>query len=522
MKRLLLRKEVLLTGVAILVVGIAAAAILGSRGHRPARSISKRNSEITSDEAQEEDVTTVKVVRPKFKKTFSRTVSGFSAYVEAYYKADLFAHVAGPVKFIEKNIGDRVVEGELLVEIDVPDLLQELTQKQALIKQAEAALTSAQANVATLQAEEKTGPIAIDLKLAELDREKSLRDLSKTQMLRYKGLAEREGSVAKETVDEKIQAYRASEAACKGAEVAVKKARLDLEILAAKIVAAQSDAEVQKQRVAVAQADMKRLQSQVDFARIRAPFNGVIVSRNVDPGSFVQNATTGRTQPFLSLVRIDKITVTMQVPESAAPYISPETQASITMETGSGKPIRNLKGTVSRFAPYLDPERGRTMQLEVDLYNPPERGYKRSVTRGVSAMLGVLGATGPIEAADLFHAGRTVWNRPGLLRPGMYGTMKLYLQKFNNVYLVPSGAVYSQQDKSYLFLVKDGVAHRAPVRVQLDDGVQAKVAFLVHDENPEAGDDEVLRELTGDEDIIASGQGEVAEGQQVLAVRAEW
>lgn len=521
MNAVLLRKRWLIAILAVLVAAVGVSAFLSLNSSRRQRSISKRFRDVSGDhESQEEEPTTVKVVRPKFQKTFARTVSG-PAYVEAYYTADLFAHVAGTVKYIEKNIGERVVEGELLVEIDVPDLLQELSQKEAYVKQAQVGLTAAEADIATLQAEEKTGYTAIDVKLAELDREKALRDLRKVQMLRFKGLAEK-GTVAPETADEKYQEYRSCEAACKGAEAGVTKARLDLVILAAKISAARANAEVQKQRVAVAQADMNRLRAQVEFARIRAPFNGVIVSRTADPGSFIQNANTGRTQSFLSLVRMDKVTVAMQVPEGAAPYVSPETQAYISMETEAGKPIRNLKGSVSRFAPFLDPERGRTMRLEVDLYNPPERGYRRSVTRGVSAMLGTLCASSPYEAVSLFQAGRNVWNRPGLLRPGMYGTMKLVLQKYKDVYLIPSGAVFSRQGKTHLFLVRDGIAHRVPIRVQLDDGVQARVAFLVREEDPDSGEEEVLHDLTGDEDIIASGQGEIAEGQEVEAVRSEW
>src|SRR5262245_12347466 len=64
----------------------------------------------------------VKTVLPKKDKAFVRAITG-PAYVEAFYRADLFAHVAGPVKYVEKDIGDTVTGGELLVEIDVPDLI---------------------------------------------------------------------------------------------------------------------------------------------------------------------------------------------------------------------------------------------------------------------------------------------------------------------------------------------------------------------------------------------------------------
>lgn len=517
---LILRRRSIWVCSSLALISIAALWFAGTRGGRRRAYAEEIGLTGEETESQEAEATTVKVVRPKFQKTFSRTVSG-PAYVEAFFKADLFAHVAGPVKFIEKNIGDRVVEDELLVEIDVPDVVKELSQKEALVKQAEAAEEAAEAAVVTLRAQERIGHTAIEEKEAQLDRDKALRDFRKSQAIRFKSLST-QGTVAPETAEEKLQEYQVSEASCKSAEVGVKKARLDLEILAAKVAAARVDVLVQKQRVAVSRADRDRLRAQVEFARIRAPFNGVIVARNVDPGSFVQNATSARTQPFLSLVRIDKVTVAMQVPESAAPYVTSQTQAQISIETDAGKPIRNLRGTVTRFSPFLDADRGRTMRLEVDLYNPPERGYRRSVTRALTAMMGTLGATSPLEAGCLFHAGRSVWNRPGLLRPGMYGIMKLTLQKYSNVHLIPGGAVISQDGHTYIYIVRDGVARRVPVQVQLEDGATAKVAIIVREEDPETGQEEVLRELTGEEEIIASGQGEIADGQEVRAVRADW
>ena len=105
---------------------------------------------------------------------------------------------------------------------------------------------------------------------------------------------------------------------------------------------------------------------------------------------------------------------------------------------------------------------------------------------------------------------------------GMYGSMELVLQKFKNAYLVPTSAITTAGSKTYLLQVKNGVVHRVPVRVQLEDGVQAKVAVLVHEANIATGEDEVLEELTGEEEIVRSGQGEVADGQDVRPMLVDW
>jgi hypothetical protein len=87
----------------------------------------------------------------------------------------------------------------------------------------------------------------------------------------------------------------------------------------------------------------------------------------------------------------------------------------------------------------------------------------------------------------------------------------------SNSYLIPSSALFSQGGRSYIFEVKDGVAHLVPVEVQVDDGRLAKIAMVVR-----SGNEEVKKELTGEEIIVASNQGELSDGQSVHSVPAEW
>jgi hypothetical protein len=103
------------------------------------------------------------------------------------------------------------------------------------------------------------------------------------------------------------------------------------------------------------------------------------------------------------------------------------------------------------------------------------------------------------------------------LLPGMYGTMRLVLQRFQNAHLIPSGAVFSQGGKSYVYLVKDKVARLCPVEVQVDDGHLAKV-LLVETINHE----EVKRDPTDDDVIVLSNQGELSDGQAVRPTLANW
>src|SRR5439155_3445626 len=102
-------------------------------------------------------------------------------------------------------------------------------------------------------------------------------------------------------------------------------------------------------RITVARREKDRVQAQADWAKIRAPFDAVIVARTVDPGSFVQNATTAQTKPMLILMRLDLVTIAMMVPERGAAFVKVGTDAAIDIELLPGRPIQNLQGKITRF-----------------------------------------------------------------------------------------------------------------------------------------------------------------------------
>ena len=93
----------------------------------------------------------------------------------------------------------------------------------------------------------------------------------------------------------------------------------------------------------------------------------------------------------------------------------------------------------------------------------------------------------------------------------------LILQKSEVAFLIPSGAVLRNKDgKTYIFQVnKDHVANRLQVQVQWEDGARVKVAVILEEGDPDLGVDDVLKELTGTEEIIANGQGEISHGHPV-------
>jgi hypothetical protein len=166
------------------------------------------------------------------------------------------------------------------------------------------------------------------------------------------------------------------------------------------------------------------------------------------------------------------------VPEKDAPFVNKETEAIIRLDALGDQVIRTK---ITRFSHWLDPDKARDMRVEVDFDN-----------------------------------------KDGRLKPGMYGSMTLLLEDFSQARLVPAGAVFASANHSFIFEVRDGHAVRIPVRVQFEDGIQAKIVKILRSTDPRTGQPtEKIEELTDQDEIIRSGQGELADGQPVKVVAAE-
>ncbi len=513
-----------LIGVALcLAAAVPVALLSGSR--RPHVAAATPTSQKEEPKPPEEDpldpeptgTVTVKTIHPKHHPSLEVTVEQ-PAFVEAYYRADLQARVAGPVKSIEKDIGDRVAAGEPLIEIDVPDLVQELAQKQAVVEQKKCDLQVAEASVriarAAMDAAEKS--IKQRESLAEAAEEE--KEFRRKEYTRFKRLSEGPSpAVTPDVVDERLKWFNVAKANKTAAEVAVLKAKADLEEAREKVAGAQADVELKKSFIKVAEADRDRARAMLDLATIRAPFNGIVTRRTVDPGSFVHNAATAnRTEPLLTVERTDIVTVYMKVPDRYAPYISRETEATIEMNELPGD---RLRARVTRFTPSLQtPEHDRTMRVEVDLYNGSPKDYEKFVAlEKATSMKDLKGRDREGKAVLPILPNRNGGEASKPLLPGMYGKMRLVLRTFRDIYLLPSTAVVSQGGTPYIFQVVDGVVHRVPVAVEMDDGKLARVRVLSQE-----GEKEVRRKLTGKEEIVSSNQGELTDGQTVEATHVEW
>jgi multidrug resistance efflux pump len=451
--------------------------------------------------------------------------------VEAFIKIDLRSQVPGQVKQVPRSVNAEVRAGELLVEIAVPDLDQVVLEKAAVIQQRIKDVALARAQLANTDAQVAVTRELIDQRMAERDEAIEMRNFRELRSERF-ALAEELKGIQKNMADEERRYYRAAIFAVNAAESAVRRARADLTEKLLMVQVARTDVELKEALVEVARKDYAEAQARVEYSRIVAPFSGQVVNRNVNEGDFVQNASTSEGRPLITLARTDIVTVVMKVPDSYAPYVTRDTEATLEFD---GLPDVVMHGRVTRFSPAIRSS-DRTMHVEVDLWNDTPEKYARYETRCVRTWLSPLAAAGPLELAPLMAASDRSWSKnckdrsdplpmlpiirgvtdkPLKLLPGTSGYMRLNLRQFKDSYLLPSSAVYFRGGKPYILEVRDGMSHMVPVRVQVTDGRHSKVAVIVQDADPVHGQPEVLHDLTGDETIILNRQLEVGDNQPV-------
>lgn len=248
-----------------------------------------------------------------------------SAEFRPYQEVDLHAKVAGFLKEITVDVGDRVQAGQLIATLEIPEMVDEQAQAEATRKRSEAELLHAQDDLTRVESAHQA---------AHLNYQR-LADVVKV----------RPKLVAQQEIDNAFAKDRESEAQIDSAKAAITAA---------------------EQQIMVAKASEQRIRTLQAYERITVPFAGVISKRYADPGAMIQAGTSSSSQsmPLVRLSETAKLRLVLQVPESAVPRIRVGSPIGIRV----GAVNRQFQGKVSRFSDRLQ-STTRTMETEVDVDN---------------------------------------------------------------------------------------------------------------------------------------------------------
>jgi len=178
-----------------------------------------------------------------------------------------------------------------------------------------------------------------------------------------KGSAVRKGQVLavieSQETDQDLAALRAD------AENKRRNAERAAHLLRDKLVSAR-DAEQAAADAQVAESKLASLGISKGYQQIRAPFDGVVTQRFVDPGALVQNASnSSNAQPVVTVSQVNRLRITLYLDQAAAANTKPGDSILVTSTT---TPIQKRPAQLSRLAGALDP-RTRTLTAEADLDN---------------------------------------------------------------------------------------------------------------------------------------------------------
>lgn len=224
---------------------------------------------------------------------------------------------------------------------------------------------------------------------------------------------------------------------------------------------APKSAEEARKRLDSALAEFKRIEVLREYSVLKAPFDGIVIEREIDPGDVVFEARSpkGDDLPLMRVADIDPIRVVTYVPEKDAVLLDVGDRATVRFDALSDEVFT---GTVSRKSGMLDPGT-RSMRTEIDLPNPA-----------------------------------------GEITPGLYGRIQIELESSDRMVTLPASAIRTSGEDYFVYLVSpDNRLKKVPISIGADDGIT-----LV-----------VTSGLVGEEQVVDGAIGTLKEGDLVQIIK---
>ena len=308
--------------------------------------------------------------------------------LQGYLESPIFARADGYMRKRLVDYGDRVRAGQLLAEIETPELDQQLSQARASLAQSQATLRQFEAALVQANA---------NLKLAQVT------------LVRWKRLTDR-GVFSKQEGDAK---------------------QADFDVRQAEVVSAEANINAAQKAVEASEANLHRLEEMKSFARVAAPFDGVITARNMDVGTLVNAGNGGPNREIFRIAQIDRMRIFVNVPQTYASLVRAGQHAELRVQELPGQ---MFAATVTRSTNSVD-ENSRTMLAILETPNPR-----------------------------------------GLLFPGMYAQVKFSFPGNQSALLLPGDSMMLGREGPRVAVVgPDHVVHLRRIHIAHDYGAELEV-----------------------------------------------
>jgi multidrug efflux pump subunit AcrA (membrane-fusion protein) len=325
------------------------------------RSVHAESAAPAHGGAEEHSIPQVVTATPKRSATSDVVLP---ATVRPWQATTLHSRVTGYLLAWHADLGAEVKAGQLLAELETPELDQEVSESEAQAQEALAAAAQARAEYAEAEA-------ALQASIAQLARVQSELELARSQLVRREKLIAT-NSISQEERDTFQKMWEARTADVAAAHAEVNHRRTNLQTRQAVIAAREATAQSRS-------ANVERLKQLQAFKRIVAPFDGTVTRRNAEVGMLI----TAGAEPLFEVQDMTRVRVQLNVPQTTAPQVHPGASATITIPESAIEPVT---GEVSRIASSIDATT-RTMLAEIELDNSEIRlqpGSYAQVRLGIS------------------------------------------------------------------------------------------------------------------------------------------
>jgi membrane fusion protein, multidrug efflux system len=339
-------------------------------------------------------VATVTVESQKLDATLS-----LPAQITPYEAVDLYPKVTGFIEAILVDRGSQVKAGEVIAHLSAPELVAQHNQAEAGLHTAEAQLAAAQAKFAS----------------------------DHGTYLHLAAAAQTPGVVAGN----------------------------DLQVAEQTAAADNAQLEAASNNVQAARESLRSVAQLESYLEIRAPFDGVVVQRNLHPGALVGPASgQSGTQPIVQIESVSRLRVVVPVPEAYVAEVREGQQVTFNVPAYPG---RTYRAPIARISHDIN-QNTRTMQVELDLHNADAQ-----------------------------------------ITPGTFTSVEWPIHRSYATLFVPSTAVTSDQQRTFVIRVNQGKAEWVDVKT----GVTAN------------GKTEVFGDLQLGEFVVANATDSIRSGTAV-------
>jgi RND family efflux transporter MFP subunit len=349
--------------------------------------------------------------------------------VEPLERTDIYAKAAGYVSQVNVDIGDRVKQGQVLAQLWIPEMDQERLQKASLVDDARAAVEQARAHISSAKAAVAAAEAKLAVTRAMIAKHEAEVAYRRADHNRIAKMVASQ-SMTEAVLEEKVHQWRSSESALEAAQAKVQSAQADVKVEQAGEQQAVADLARAEALLKVAEANLKQTEIQMEYAKIIAPYDGLITHRVVDSGDFIRSAADSMTEPLFTVDRDDRLRIVFDVPESQSSQVHVDQPASLVVDALKG---RTFEGRVTRTTGALDP-RTRTLRSEMEL--------------------------------DGANTG---------LRPGMYGMITVVLADRPQAVLVPTQSLRYDDGTPCLYCASNGIVEKRKVTVGFADSNRTEI-----------------------------------------------